>query len=181
MNKQCEWIKRYDLPSIKGQGWGRFILTSDGFFSCVTDYGNYSYWWSSVGEQDFRAFVAGLARDAYYVCSKLCQHPYPYNGEATCAAIKHHIIEARKHGHMTAEDAREEFDLLRDNEDVSDVACLTRWYDKTRIEDASELVVHDPPAQTVAFVHKMLPRLAEVLRVEMAAELHPASNAEVRI
>lgn len=73
--KPTIWV--YDLPSVAGEGWGTFILRSDGYFSCVTDYGNYAFRWLRHGEDDFRAF---WLKDRWnfpsYVVSKLTNHGY---------------------------------------------------------------------------------------------------------
>lgn len=46
-------------------GWlGQVVLTSDGMFAAVTDYGNYSYAWRSYGE-DFRDFIVSINVDYF--------------------------------------------------------------------------------------------------------------------
>lgn len=47
---------RYDFPSVNGEGWGTIILGSDGYFSVVSDYGNFAYRWSHHAHDDFRRF-----------------------------------------------------------------------------------------------------------------------------
>ena len=49
----------YQLRTDDGQWLGQIVLTSDGMFSGVTDYGNMSFAWRSFGE-DFRDFIIGL-------------------------------------------------------------------------------------------------------------------------
>jgi hypothetical protein len=51
--------KSYTLRDESGQWLGQIILTSDGMFASVTDYGNLSYAWRSFGD-DFRAFLCNL-------------------------------------------------------------------------------------------------------------------------
>lgn len=51
--------KSYTLRAENGGWLGQVILTSDGMFASVTDYGNLSYAWRSYGE-DFRKFIIGL-------------------------------------------------------------------------------------------------------------------------
>lgn len=51
--------KSYTLRSEDGQWLGQVVLTSDGLFASVTDWGNLSYAWRSFGT-DFRAFLLSL-------------------------------------------------------------------------------------------------------------------------
>lgn len=53
-------VWRYYVPSHRHQGWGIFLLTSDGMLAVVSDYGNYAFRWSAFGEGDFRHFVMKL-------------------------------------------------------------------------------------------------------------------------
>ncbi len=52
--------KSYTLREENGQWLGQIVLTSDGMFASVTDYGNLSYSWRSTGEDDFRKFITQL-------------------------------------------------------------------------------------------------------------------------
>lgn len=75
--------KSYSLYSENGAWLGQIVLTSDGLFASVTDYGNLSYAWRSFGKEDFRKFIAGLNVDyfgskmysgmAYILHSKKCE------------------------------------------------------------------------------------------------------------
>jgi hypothetical protein len=38
-------------------GWARIWITDDATFTCVSDWGNYSYWWGGPG-CEFRLFLA---------------------------------------------------------------------------------------------------------------------------
>ena len=57
-------LRRYDVRSEKGAWLGTFVIADDGYFSAVTDFGTYGYWWSSAGEC-FRSFLARTEIDAY--------------------------------------------------------------------------------------------------------------------
>ena len=52
--------KSYTLYSEDNQWLGQVVLTSDGLFASVTDYGNLSYAWRHYGDKDFREFICGL-------------------------------------------------------------------------------------------------------------------------
>jgi len=61
--------KSYTLRGERGEWLGQVVLTSDGMFASVTDYGNLSYAWRSFGQEDFRSFIAHINVD--YFGSKL--------------------------------------------------------------------------------------------------------------
>lgn len=63
--------KSYTLETESGGWLGQVVLTSDGMFSSVTDYGNMSYAWRSYGDKDFRKFLTGL--DVGYFGGKMYQ------------------------------------------------------------------------------------------------------------
>ena len=52
--------KSYTLWAETGEWLGQVVLTSDGMFASVTDWGNLSYSWRSYGGGDFRQFLCGL-------------------------------------------------------------------------------------------------------------------------
>ena len=51
--------KSYTLRGQNGEWLGQIVLTTDGMFASVTDYGNLSFAWRSTGE-DFRQFLATI-------------------------------------------------------------------------------------------------------------------------
>ena len=61
--------KSYSLWAKNGEWLGQIVLTNDGMFASVTDYGNLSYSWRAFGKEDFRSFIAGL--NVPYFGSKL--------------------------------------------------------------------------------------------------------------
>jgi len=52
--------KSYSLKGDNGEWLGQIVLTSDGMFASVTDWGNLSFAWRSYGDKDFRDFLIGL-------------------------------------------------------------------------------------------------------------------------
>jgi len=60
--------KSYTLTTPTGGWLGQVVLTSDGMFASVTDYGNLSYAWRAFGT-DFRQFILSL--DVSYFSTKL--------------------------------------------------------------------------------------------------------------
>jgi hypothetical protein len=49
----------FTLRDDFGQWLGQVVLTNDGMFASVTDYGNFSYAWRSYGD-DFKKFLLSL-------------------------------------------------------------------------------------------------------------------------
>lgn len=52
--------KSYTIYDNNGSWLGQIILSADGMFCSVTDYGNLSYSWRAFGENDFRKFLTSL-------------------------------------------------------------------------------------------------------------------------
>jgi hypothetical protein len=52
-------VDSYTLYDKQGMWLGQILLTSDGMFASVTDYGNLSYAWRAFGT-DFKEFISGL-------------------------------------------------------------------------------------------------------------------------
>lgn len=61
--------KNYTLRTDNGGWLGQVVLTSDGAFMSITDYGNFSFAWRSTGEEDFRKFILKL--DKQYFAGKM--------------------------------------------------------------------------------------------------------------
>lgn len=62
--------KSYTLYTDNGGWLGQVVLTSDGMFASVTDYGNFSYAWRAYSGT-FEEFIIGLNVD--YFASKMVQ------------------------------------------------------------------------------------------------------------
>lgn len=60
MTTETVTAKSYTLYTEEGHWLGQVVLTSDGMFAAVTDYGNFSYTWRSYGEQEFKEFLLSL-------------------------------------------------------------------------------------------------------------------------
>lgn len=60
--------KSYTLRGDNDEWLGQIVLTSDGMFASVTDYGNFSYKWRNFGK-DFRDFLCKI--NTQYFGSKI--------------------------------------------------------------------------------------------------------------
>lgn len=61
--------KSYMLRTENGGWLAQIVLTEDGMFASVTDWGNLSYAWRSFGDTDFREFISNL--NTGYFATKL--------------------------------------------------------------------------------------------------------------
>jgi len=164
-------FKRYNIPSQKGEGWSVVFLDPRGIITTVSDYGNYGYWFGEIGgDGDIRRFLCQCDDD--YLVRKLAPKEV-YDGEATKKGILKHIREHRREKFYTKEFARKEWDLAT-GDWANPEDDFRAWYEETEIGDASEFWTgkHDPRA--VAFCEKVMPRLREMLRAELAAEKQAA-------
>lgn len=167
-------IWKYYVPSINGiEGWGIFILDSTGYFSCVTDYGNYAFNWTHHGEKDFREFFTRDTCFDYHV-NKLyrngAQGKMEFQPEETIINIKRSILESRRHDHMGKETARTEWNLLGEIDWDMEEISQWEWYNETDLTDASEYFIYDYPARVKALRDKLFPRFAKLLREELQKE-----------
>ena len=59
-DKEQITAESYTIYTDSGAWLGQIILTSDGTYASVTDYGNFSFAWRHWGKDDFRNFICGL-------------------------------------------------------------------------------------------------------------------------
>lgn len=85
----------YTLRTKNGDWLGQIVLTSDGAFMSVTDYGNLSFAWRSFGD-DFKKFLIGL--NVSYFASKMfngiCDISIARKTEKYCERYAEHILPA---------------------------------------------------------------------------------------
>lgn len=87
--------KSYTLRSENGGRLGQVVITSDGMFASVTDWGNLSYSWRSFGE-DFRAFLTSI-NTSYFAGKLYAGIAYTASGrkvEQSCARYAERILPA---------------------------------------------------------------------------------------
>jgi hypothetical protein len=158
--------RRYDVRGERGQWLATVFLGADGVFSTVSDYGNYGYWWSAIGgDGDIRRFLLRSEEDPGYFRIKL-DASTEYDGEATEGEVRKAMLQWRREGTLTKEQARQEWEIA----DYAR-ADFRDWHDATDMDVYPDDFYRDRPnPQAVAFVEKVMPRLCEMLRAELAAE-----------
>lgn len=169
-------LHTYRLDSVKGEGWAWIVVSSSGYFSAVSDFGNYAFFWTHHGCKDFRQFLYNAHKSWDYFCSKLSYGPgnknKEYDGTGTYERIKEHILEYRKMGGhpdrkrflrgWDRETAREEWDLLHEDcEKVETEGDWDHWMRRTNIQDAWEFRHERWPGGLERFCKETLKRLTE--------------------
>lgn len=149
--------RRYVVRGEGGQWLATVFIGADGVFSTVSDWGNYGYWWTSFGD-DIRRFLCGCD-DGYLLGKFSPQHEY--DDVATEAAIREHIA--------TLPEREREMETIH-LEELESSGDFRGWCDETGIEAPWEFSRERTSRQAVAFVEKVMPRLREMLRAELAAE-----------
>jgi len=169
-------LYRYYLPSEKCEGWAEIVVGSNGFFAAVSDYGNYSFRWTSFGDRDFRDFLLRL--DGDYVRSKLDPSTV-FDAEATEKACRLLVGKCYKHqgnpgGTMDKDDVVDALEMLHS------VRCQEEWGQwveewstplyKFNEEPWRDCLCEKPRPAIMAFVERTLPRLKDAIRSEMEME-----------
>lgn len=94
MNEEIK-SKSFTLRTETGQWLGQIVLTSDGMFASVTDWGNLSFAWRSYGN-NFMEFLCGL--NIGYFGSKMYQGMayilYGKKCEQACNRFAENILPA---------------------------------------------------------------------------------------
>lgn len=70
MNQEKITAESYTLKTENGNWLGQVILTSDGAFMAITDWGNFNFAWRNYGGS-FKEFILGL--NTSYFASKMCE------------------------------------------------------------------------------------------------------------
>jgi hypothetical protein len=162
-------LLRYTLPVDKPfEGWGYIVIdTSIGYFSAISDFGNYAYLWSSPGN-DFREFL--LECDNGYLLGKLLQgrsDAHVLDEEETERNVQEMINK------LTDPDVKRAEQELLKRTSFRDQVDLVHWHDETNLGatfDLCEMLSYGPCPQAVAFCERLMPRLRELLRAELEAE-----------
>lgn len=159
-------LRRYNVRHENGSWLADIVISDDGYFSTVSDYGNYAYAWTHA-EMEFRAFLAKL--DADYLIGKI-KPGHVYDGPETFKSVKKRICEDRRRLDITAEEAREEWELLGENSDLDERDNFVLWMNETKLEDVWGISssMRDPQARM--FAERVWSVFAAMLRAELAAE-----------
>lgn len=70
MNQEKVTAESYTLKTENGDWLGQVVLTSDGAFMAITDWGNFNFAWRSYGN-NFKEFICNL--NTSYFAGKMCE------------------------------------------------------------------------------------------------------------
>jgi hypothetical protein len=173
-------LRRYALPSVKGEGWAIIVIGSDGYFSTVSDWGNYSYIWTHPG-CEFRKFLVGV--DAYYFRGKIThgRKAHVWDQERTKKNIGKRLWDLMGDGVIDKVQHDEALSLLDDH--ICDEAeGIRRWVDLLDFDfgDLCEGIwATKAEPQSLGFATHILPRFQQMLRDELAVEaVEPNASLE---
>lgn len=176
MSNKEKKVWQYDMPNHKpGEGWAKVMLREDGFFSAVSDYGNYSYMWFAHGEDDFRKFF--LRVDWDYIVRKLNPERIT-NSVESFKNVKNALLELRRAGGMSKEKAREALEHIQqfNGRDWDEFVRDPDTYDY--FPEAWEFTVTEYHADVVAFAKIIVcRRLRALIQIELDCE---ADEAKLR-
>lgn len=168
---QPEKFFRYKLPNEgpSHDGWALIVLSDKGYFSAVSAFGNYAFYWTHSGETDFRKFLLKAHQNWDYFASKFGHREY--DGHKTYEGICTQILRQRRQGLMNAQDARREWNLITDEVDrVSTEGDFVRWQMETKLDEAWEYYSENYAANLREFCQRTLKRLSEVLEKDLRRE-----------
>ena len=160
------WIKKITVPPLKSEGWGIFVIDSEGFFSVVSDYGNYAFLWTHPGKP-FEQFLMGLSKD--YLAGKLSQSGggpagrTEFKGEETLRRVKECLLTCRRKEAISRKDARDEWDLLKANNNFCHKDDFEEWLKETSLDWPWDFASYGYPSEIEAFCDRLYPRFVEAL------------------
>lgn len=159
---------RYEIPSIKGEGWAILFLDNGGSFAVLSDWGNWAYRWAARGgaTKDMRYFIVTCNNDSLLRKLNPVQE---FDAEATLTAVKEYISSMRQEGRLTEQEEQEELRLLEEHEGLDNEWYWDRWLGDTDMVHAYELRVDRYPLTIQAFLEKCWPRLREEIQKEILA------------
>jgi hypothetical protein len=160
-------LRYYTLPSINGECWAHISINTDtGFFATVSDWGNYSFLWTTPG-MEFRKFLMGLQPD--YLYGKLMMGRPDikvFDGRKTVANLREAIEQKSKWMFYREEIAR--LNELGVDPTLNEVE---RWESETRLDSVWEHIVYAHEPQCTGFCEKVWPRFVELLKAELEKEM----------
>jgi hypothetical protein len=159
-------VWRYVLPNVRHEGWAIVLMDSTGYFSAVSDFGNYAFQWRAHGCADFRQFLLRADKDADYFINKL-KHEDVFDEEDTRKSLKQLIAQERRRGRIDAAQAREEWDNAKSIDSEWD---FHDFINNTSLENAHECHCRCPPGMVVGFVTKVMTRLIPLLKADLQAD-----------
>ncbi len=174
MAQELTTLRRYTLEPDKKYGtWAIIVIdTKIGYFSVVSDYGNYAFRWTHPGGE-FRKFLAGLEPD--YVYSKLTHTQRMFDLEGSRDAVLKAFTEIREAQTRPESWVDREYD---DFESVHSESEFMMWVSNTEMEDPHEFFRTKKEPDCWRFVRHLFSRFQLMLREELQKETNEAKKQE---
>lgn len=179
-------VWQYKIPNTNREGWASIMLREDGFFAAVSDYGNYAYYWGCTGCEDVREFFLGAHRDWDYFAGKFNPRK-TIDDEKSFENLKRHLLEEQQELKESDELCVEEH-LAEIDEKLQHLETFSDWDSFLHDDGTPELfeepwewgvLAYDP--DVVSFAKKVMPRLEQLIRAELAREAYIAVPRRVRM
>lgn len=170
-------LRRYRLESNDESGWAIIVLGSDGYFSAVSDHGNYAYIWSAPG-MEFRRFLIRIRADYFHSKITHMRESDVWDAEEVEKNIRKRLDELVAAGKVSQRQADSDFEEAEGNLDSLDAVFL--WLSECNLPDFD---IHEGISATKkelwswAFATRVLPRLQALLCAEIEAEEAIAAQA----
>lgn len=156
----------YNIPSDKhGEGWAHIVIHENGMFATVSDYGNYVHQWTRSGCEDIRSFFLNAEREWQYFARKFCPERV-VNHAASFKAARTFLLQERRAGNYTKDQARQVW---------SELGCYSDWEEYLNSDDNTDFVdepwnltVREENEQVRMFTQKVMPKLVELLKEDLA-------------
>lgn len=153
------WVRRYLVRPDRE--WGIFMFDSLGYLGIISSYGNYSYQWSDFGG-DFVEFLCDI--DTGYLTGKLDSPTHRLPSCDVEDQIREFIMEARKTGSLSKEDARREWDDVERFGFNSDIE-LNDWMCHTKLSEPWDWLRTQDYSPRLRFLcDKLWPRFIELIK-----------------
>lgn len=166
-------VEKYDIRWNRGE-WAVFTIdNATGLMQCHSSYGDWGYSWPKHGRESFKQFILELERDWEYLLKKVSDPVFDF--DKSVKYWKEHIIELRRDGSCTKDEAREAFDVIEGLEIDNAGYCAAVLNESSAINDANpdfwELLdgVKCYSAQDMIFAKTIWPMLCDIIRKEMEA------------
>lgn len=166
---------RYSVPSKNGEGWAIFVLGSDGFFSVVSDFGNYAFLWTDPGVKDFREFFLNIDRKKGYFIRKLSNGQLDYDNEKTQAFVTQALSKLTEAERVYNEELIEDtYNNLYSEQDFLGWANATSTFE---LIEARQFACYRAPHMVTRLVTEAMVSLETLIQKELQDELVKAFAA----
>lgn len=167
-----EYLKEYVVKDESGEFIGKAKLKfGEKYGKLITEskFGNYSYGWYSLGNEDFRKFL-GEANKGYYLASKLIPNEESncFYLEETKVNMKEKMLKARRYGEIDKIVARYLWEEINEMKDEYEAWGLARSNRDDIIGEDS--IYYGLTENASAYMNVFIKKLQEILLEDVEKE-----------